>query len=193
MAEPSPRPRWALRPALRAVHRDAGYLAVGLTVVYASSGIAVNHLADWDPNFTRAELRHTVPVPLPPSDEAAAGVVLAALGVSGPPREVYRAGPDSLEILLEGRTLHLDTRRGQVVEERETPRPLLRAANWLHLNRGKKAWTLVADAYAVGLLLLAGSGLFMIPGRRGIRGRGAVLVVLGALVPVGYVALSGGP
>ena len=32
----------------------------------------------------------------------------------------------------------------------------------LHLNRGKKAWTYVADTYAVILLYLAVSGLFMI-------------------------------
>jgi hypothetical protein len=69
----------------------------------------------------------------------------------------------------------------------------LRAANWLHLNRGKKAWTLVADTYAVMLLYLAISGLFMIPGRKGLLGRGAVIAALGAAVPVGYVVFSGGP
>ncbi len=36
--------RW--RPTLRALHRDIGYLAVGLTFVYAASGLAVNHIED---------------------------------------------------------------------------------------------------------------------------------------------------
>ena len=35
------------RPWLRAMHRDIGYVAVGLTFVYALSGLAVNHLTDW--------------------------------------------------------------------------------------------------------------------------------------------------
>ena len=35
-----------VRPWLRAVHRDAGYFGVGLTLVYALSGLAVNHIAD---------------------------------------------------------------------------------------------------------------------------------------------------
>ncbi len=60
-----------------------------------------------------------------------------------------------------------------MIEEGQKPRFFLRLANWLHLNRGKKAWSYVADTYAVILLFLASSGLFMIPGKKGIKGRGA--------------------
>ena len=80
-----------------------------------------------------------------------------------------------------------------VVEEGQTPRLLLRVANWLHLNRGKQAWTYVADAYAVLLLYLAASGLFMLPGRKGLLGRGGLIALAGAAVPIVYVVLSGGP
>jgi hypothetical protein len=66
-------------------------------------------------------------------------------------------------------------------------------ANWLHYNRGKKAWTYVADGFAVLLLYLAASGLFMLRGRKGLWGRGIVLVAIGASVPIIYVQLSGGP
>jgi hypothetical protein len=51
----------------------------------------------------------------------------------------------------------------------------------------------VADGYAGFLLFLATSGLFMLAGRKGLLGRGAVLVTLGAAVPFLYVVLSGGP
>jgi hypothetical protein len=80
-----------------------------------------------------------------------------------------------------------------VFEEGQEARPFLRAANWLHLNRGKKAWTYAADAYAAGLLVLATTGIFMIPGRKGLLGRGALLVAIGVALPVLYVTLSGGP
>jgi hypothetical protein len=33
----------------------------------------------------------------------------------------------------------------------------------------------------------------MIPGKKGLVGRGALLALLGAAVPIGYVVLSGGP
>ncbi|HRI08219.1 MAG TPA: hypothetical protein PKW35_10395 [Nannocystaceae bacterium] len=90
-------------------------------------------------------------------------------------------------------TLHVRTDTGEVREEGQRPRFLLRVANWLHLNRGKKAWTYAADAYAAGLLALALTGMLMIPGRKGLVGRGALLVAAGVALPVLYVTLSGGP
>ncbi|HEX8107122.1 MAG TPA: hypothetical protein VF516_05300, partial [Kofleriaceae bacterium] len=45
--------RW--RAWLRAIHRDIGYLAVGFTLIYALSGIAMNHIDDWDPSFHSSE------------------------------------------------------------------------------------------------------------------------------------------
>jgi len=183
----------AWRPWLRALHRDFGYLVIGLTVVYASSGLAVNHIADWDPSFRQVERTHRVATPLPEEDDAAARAVLTQLGVTEAPREVFRADDKQLDLVFDQRTFHVDIASGKVVEEGQSPRFLLRAANWLHLNRGKQAWTWIADGYAVLLLFLAVSGLFMIPGRKGLVGRGALIALFGAAVPVAYVTLSGGP
>jgi hypothetical protein len=181
------------RPWLRALHRDAGYLGVGLTLVYALSGLAVNHVADWDPSFEQVSKIHHVTRPLPSDAQVSAKQVLRELGIHEAPREIYAAGEDAVDIVFDRRTLHVTPSSGKVLEEGQSPRFLLRAANWLHLNRGKKAWTYVADTYAVVLLYLAISGLFMIPGRKGLLGRGALLAALGAAVPIGYVVLSGGP
>ena len=181
------------RPWLRALHRDIGYFAVGLTIVYAISGLAVNHLKDWDPNFKQVSRTHQLALPLPSEDATAAKSALQALGVQEAPREVYRASDTQLDIVFDQRTFHVDTTNGVVHEEGQAARPLLRLANWLHLNRGKKAWTYIADSYAVFLLFLALSGLFMIPGRKGLLGRGALVALLGAAVPIAYVVLSGGP
>ena len=40
------RARFRWRPWIRAIHRDVGYFSVGLTFIYALSGLAVNHIAD---------------------------------------------------------------------------------------------------------------------------------------------------
>lgn len=178
---------------MRALHRDLGYVAVGLTFVYAISGLAVNHVADWDANFVDVTREYTVQLaPGAQSDADMAAAIAASAGIGEKPKEVYREG-DDLEILYDHRTLHVDLPSGKVVDEQQKPRFFLRAANWLHLNRGKKAWKYFADAYAAGLLLLATSGLFMIPGKKGLFGRGAVLVAIGVAIPVLYVTLSGGP
>ncbi len=182
-----------LRPWLRAVHRDVGYLLVGLTVVYALSGLAVNHLQDWDPNFHNVQRVVRLHGRIPTGDDAQAAWVMSQLGIAGEPDEVNRVDPTRLDVVLGRRTLHVDATRAEVNDEGQRPRFLLRTANWLHLNRGKKAWRYIADSYAVLLLYLAFSGMFMLGGRRGLLGRGAVLVALGVAIPVVYVTLSGGP
>jgi hypothetical protein len=177
---------------IRALHRDLGYLAVGLTLVYALSGLAVNHVADWDPSFTSFERSHELG-PLDGADAEIAAAAAARLGLSEPPRERYRAAPDRLDVMFAHHTLHIDPRSGHVVDEGQEPRALLRIVNWLHENRGKRAWTYAADAYALALIALSVSGLFMIRGRKGVVGRGALLVIAGMALPAAYVALSGGP
>ncbi len=180
------------RRVLRALHRDLGYLAVGMTLVYALSGLAVNHIADWDPSFADFARTHELG-PLAGDDAAIARTAAERLGIAEAPREVYRAAPDELDVTFAHRTLHVDPLSGRVLDEGQRPRLFLRLANWLHLNRGKKAWTYAADAYAGVLVVLSVSGLFMIKGRNGILGRGLVLALTGMAVPVAYVILSGGP
>ncbi len=187
------RSRWRWRPWLRAIHRDIGYFSVGLTFIYACSGLAVNHIADWEPNFVQVERTHQLALPLPTDDEQVARTAAAALSIEEPIREVFRAGEAGVQVVFDRRTLQVDTRSGSVVEAAQEPRFFLRVANWLHLNRGKKAWTFIADGYAVFLLLLSVSGLWMFPGRKGLLGRAGIIAVAGALLPALYVTLSGGP
>jgi len=181
--------RW--RGWLRAVHRDFGYLAVGFTLIYAVSGIAINHISDWDPNFTSIEKTLTIaPIPVDLPDDAAVKLVTDAAG-TGKPDDVFRAGDEirlsyssGAQVTAIGDSLTVQARK---------PRFFLRVANWLHYNRGKKAWTYMADLYAIMLLYLAISGIFMIKGRLGLRWRGAILISLGLGVPLAYVTISGGP
>ena len=192
-AKPTKKKKQYWRPWLRAMHRDIGYVAVGLTFVYALSGLAVNHLTDWsdgDASFKTYSTSHELG-PLKGEDQAIADDLRKRLAIKEVPRELYRPTPDELEVIFDKRSLHVNTATGHVLDEGQKPRFILRVANWLHLNRGKRAWTYFADAYAAGLLVLALSGMFMIAGRKGILGRGAVLVALGIAVPVLYVTLAG--
>lgn len=182
--------RW--RAWLRAIHRDVGYVAVGFTVIYALSGIAMNHLDDWDPNFKAREVTRRMPaIASEVGDADAARIVAVAAGVTEPVIDVYRAGDELRLTFASGKKA---TAIGELltVQDRRD-RWFFRVADWLHATRGKQAWKYIADAYAVLLLYLAISGVFMIKGRLGLRWRGAVLVGVGLIAPIGYIVLSGGP
>jgi len=181
--------RW--RAWLRAVHRDVGYLAIGFTVIYALSGIAMNHLDDWDPNFHASERSLAItPIADDMTDAAAVARVTTATGLDKPD-DVYRAGD---ELRLEYADGTKVTAIGETVTvQARSSRFFFRIANWLHATRGKQAWKYISDVYALLLLYLAVSGLFMLKGRLGLKWRGTLLVGLGLAAPVAYIVLSGGP
>jgi len=179
-----------LRRAVVAVHRDVGYFFATLTVIYAISGVAVNHVADWNPSYKLETLRHEIGE-LPSGEAAAIGAeVLARLGVTETPRSVVPVGQGLLKVFLEDSALTVTLPEGTVVEERRRKRPLLFESNFLHLNRGKGFWTWFADAYAVGMALLAITGVVILKGRKGLSGRGKWFVLAGTAIPILYLLLS---
>jgi hypothetical protein len=171
---------------LRAIHRDVGYICAGLTVIYAVSGIAVNHVQDWNPSYAIEKVASNIgPVEHSgPVDDALARVVLARLDLAPTYRTLFEPAPGALRILRENHTIDVDLGTGRVQHEFVTPRAGLHQANYLHLNHAKGIWTWLADAFAVALAFLALSGLFMIKGHKGITGRGLWLTLAGCAVPL---------
>ena len=78
------------------------------------------------------------------------------------------------------------TPTGKVIIEETRPRPVLFELNQMHLNASKGLWTVLSDIYAVALILMALTGMFVLRGPVGLGGRGKWLVGLGALIPIGY-------
>jgi hypothetical protein len=171
----------------RALHRDIGYLAAGLTVVYAISGLAINHMADWNPSYRVVQETRTVaPLPKDLPEEELAKLLLARLGVREPPRASFQPEEDTLEVYMKEGKYSVDLPSGKVVFEAVKARPVLQAFNRLHINAPKQAWTYLADLYALGLLILGITGLFILRGPNGLGGRGAWLTALGCGVPLLY-------
>lgn len=180
--------RW--RAWLRAFHRDFGYLAIGFTVIYAVSGIAQNHIEDWgDVSYKSYESTKTIAaIPDDVPDDVAIETVADAAAL-GTPSASFRAGDEvRLEYANGAKATAIGTEL--TIQGRER-RAFIGAANWLHTARNKSGWRYVADAYALLLLYLAISGIFMIKGRLGLKWRGALLISLGVSVPVAAVMLSG--
>ena len=177
------------RKLIIATHRDVGYFFAGLTVIYAISGIAVNHIEDWNPNYLiRTEMLSVGELPSG-GNQALVDAVLGRLAITERPESVVRMAPDELKIFLDRRTLTVTVPSGEVRDERARRRFAFFEVNYLHLNHGKGFWTWFADVYAVGLLVLACTGIFIITGKKGLGGRGRWLLLAGLAIPLLYLVL----
>ena len=175
----------------RIIHRDLGYLCVGLTIIYSISGIAVNHVDEWNPNYNiiRSETEIAPLIDSTFSNEYAQTYVIGELGITDSVRSIFRSGPNSIKIFFQNKTLSADLKTGKVNLEVVESKPVLRESNYLHLNVPKKTWTYIADAFAVSLIILAVTGLFIIKGKNGITGRGLWLTAAGFLLPLLFLLI----
>ncbi len=173
------------------LHRDLGYLCFGMTLIYAISGVAVNHIGDWNPTYkierSSSHLDPSSYISLQGHEMVAK--ILQQLAEPGKLKNSYQAGPETLKIFVEGNNIEVNLQTGEVRQEKTQQRKILYQLNFLHLNHPKKLWTWFADLYAIALAFLALTGLFVLKGKKGIQGRGAWLVSLGCLVPALFLLL----
>ena len=167
------------------LHRDLGYLCVALTIVYAVSGIAVNHIHDWNPNYTIEQVEQVIE-PIPMSDRSTmVALAVERLDLPGPPSESFRPSPKTLQLFYDGWSVEVDVVSGVALVERPRSRVLLREFNDLHLNHLRGVWTWVADIFGGLLILLAVTGTLMLKGKKGFAGRGKWFVLAGSPRPAG--------
>jgi hypothetical protein len=172
------------------LHRDIGYLAVGLTVVFGVSGLALNHRADWNPSYRQQKAARQI-APLTSTDrDGQVREALTKLGITEEPRNAFRPDPQTLQMFFKDTTYAIDVPTGAVIVEVVRPRPVLLELNQMHLNADKGVWTVIADVYAAALILMALTGMFVLRGQTGITGRGAWLVAIGVLLPLLYWACT---
>jgi len=170
------------------LHRDIGYLCIGLTLIYSISGIAVNHISpSFNPSYSIE--KSTVDVsPLPAGskpDMQYIQSVLKELGEKGAYKNAALVSPGTIRIFVEDNTLDVQMETGRVTMEKIQRIPILYEANYLHLNKAKGSWTWLADIYGVALFLLALTGLLMIRGKQ--KQRGMILTAIGFLIPLIYL------
>ena len=174
------------------LHRDIGYLCVGLTVIYAISGIAVNHVRDWNPNYSVEIVHGSInkgSVTNRALSDAEITAVRQQLNLAEEFRTSFQPSPQSLKLFYKGITVSIDLNTGNYQQEKISQRPILFEMNFLHLNTPKKLWTYLADVYAGALAILAITGLFVLKGKKGITGRGAWLTSVGVIIPLFFLGL----
>ncbi len=173
------------------LHRDVGYFFVGMTIIYSLSGIALNHIDDWDPNYKIENKSVHVDAKMLSSSmsSAEASQLIDHLKVNKKVKKHYYPNPQALKVFLHGGSLTINTRTGNGFLETVDRRPIFYEVNYLHYNHTKFLWTWFSDIFAGGLILLAFTGLFVLRGKNGLKRRGVWFVLVGILIPLGFLML----
>ena len=123
----------------RILHRDVGYIAVALVLAYGLSGLAVNHIEDWNPSYRFAE--SSFDVGALPAGTAAEQADAAVARLRLDPRTVrghfLESATDLRVFLDDGQEARLDTTTGKGRLKTITRRAVLFEVNALHLNNLK--------------------------------------------------------
>ena len=172
-----------------ALHRYLGYFFFGMTIVYAFSGLALNHIHDWDPSYIvlPTEISIDTEENLTTLDEAGVRSVFGHLMGKYDYKSHYYPDRTTVKIFTKAGSITVNTSTSKGVLERVIRKPFFFGVNFLHYNP-IKYWTYFADLYCIGLIILAITGLVVRKGKNGLSGTGGWLTLCGALIPFIYIA-----
>lgn len=167
------------------LHRDIGYFFVVMTIVYALSGIALNHINDWNPNYIINREKISTSVRGTKSDISKESILksLQEFNLDDEYKSHYFPSDSRLKVFIDDGSIDIDFKTGAAVIETIKRRPIFYEVNYLHYNPGG-LWMWFSDIYAVSLILLAVTGLFVLKGKKGIMGRGWKFGLAGLIIPV---------
>ncbi len=172
-----------IRKWLRILHRDLGYFAVGISLVYAVSGIILNHKKQGvDPAFKVIAESSVIQKDLSINDFQSyweEEIEEVKLNRIVKVKDYYR-------LYMHGGLGDYSPATGELNYEVYKKRNLVFFINKLHLNQ-KNYWLGIADFTAIVLLFLALSGLAMIKGKKGFKKRGVYFMIAGFLLVVVYI------
>ncbi len=174
-----------LRKLNNILHRDLGYFFVVMTLIYAISGIAINHKHDWNPSFTITIDSAVVELPRHHTEIFKDDIlnVLKKFGQEKKYKSFIFEDTTKALVFFGDSNMEIDITTGKARIEWVKRKPLFFEVNFLHYNPGIY-WTIFSDIYAVGLIILAITGMFILRGKKGLSGRGKWFVLAGAIIPI---------
>lgn len=179
-----------LRKFNRATHRDLGYFFVGMIIIYSLSGISINHLDDWDPSYIvkKWAVKTEQKIEKTSFDIETAKSILTEVNIDNKYRKFYFPNDNTLKIFFKGGSAVIDVNTGQGRAETLSRRPIFHTVNWLHYNPNLY-WKWYSDIFAIALIILAISGMFILKGKNGLKWRGTILISIGILIPLVFLIL----
>lgn len=177
----------SVRKWSRVLHRDLSYLFAGMLLIYAISGIVMNHRDAINPHYSLKQITYKLDTQIPSKNAIDKAYVLSLLEPIDEATNYtkhYFPDANTLKVFLKGGSnFLLNINSAEVSYEQIRKRPLVGAMARLHYNPGSW-WTYFSDAFAIGLIIITITGLVLVPGKKGVWGRGGVEVLLGILIPL---------
>ena len=170
----------------RAIHRDLGYFFTGMVIIYALSGIALNHRKEWNPNYiiTLSKSSFQPSIALQNNEKKAILELLQQHNEDGNYKSHYKPSGNETKIFLHNSSSFLlNFETNELTIETIKKRPLFHQVNFLHYNPGVW-WKWFSDIFCTSLVVISVTGLFVLKGKNGITQRGAWLVAIGIIVPL---------
>lgn len=170
---------------LRLTHRYVSFFCTGILALYLISGFMLNHQREF--TFLRQKIKYsqTYSGQLPQDfTDYDAKCLLAGIDIDSTLYRKHSVKGDIIEINGTSQLKVSVSRSSGIVEVTKIHRPpFLTALNKLHRNPNK-VWTYFSDISLVLLIILVLTGLFIVPGKKGLWGIGGVLLLIGILIPV---------
>lgn len=170
----------------KAIHRDFGYFFLGMTIIYGLSGIALNHMKDWNPNYMIINEEIQVEPLDHKLNKTEVKAILEVYDEADNYKNHYYPNDGIIKIFIEDGTVFINTKTGEGLLEKTKRRPIFREVNYLHYNP-IKYWTWYSDIFSGALILLGITGILIPRGAQGITKRGAWLTILGIIIPIIYL------
>ena len=170
----------------RNIHRDLGYFYLGLIVSFAFSGILLNHRQTWHPEKYTVDIQQ-VTLTFPQNEAEITEDFVKGLTKQLGFEDKFRRHvlkKDELKISYEKHdaTFDIKTGKGEIVAYNKTP--LIAQTLQLHKDTSKW-WIYYSDIFALALLTIVITGVFMYPnGNMSFKKRGWKLALAGIIFPL---------
>ncbi|HNR84976.1 MAG TPA: PepSY-associated TM helix domain-containing protein [Taishania sp.] len=173
-----------------ATHRDLGYFFSGLIIIYSISGIALNHVNDWNSDFILKKQEVSLKRTYEASEITDKEVLKFGQMVGEEKYNVYDFPTrDQVKIYYPNGTLHVYLSQKKAVYEHVAKRHFFYEANVIHKN-SLKGWKWASDIFGFLLIVITVTGMFILKGKNGIKGRGKWLLLGGIVPPIVAVILQ---
>lgn len=163
-------------------HRDIGYFLSGLIIIYSISGIALNHIDDFNPDFVIK--RDTVKLAIPITKIQEKDIQYFSKLVGEKKIKIWdQPTPNQLKIYYDNASLHIYMDEKTGIYEKLHKRIPIYHTNLIHRN-SIKGWKWVSDIFGILLIVLTITGMFILKGKYGFSKRGKWLVLMGFIPPI---------